>query len=104
SAVNGEPVATWNDVAERLSASGSGPLTLRFSDGQEVALALPGGETERFEILERIQPFAEPLIGSVNAGSPAEVGGMRENDRVLRAAGVPIRSWTEFVDVIRAHP
>lgn len=104
SAVNGSPVATWNDVVDRLGDAGGGALTLQFSDGQEVTLDLPRRETERFAVLQQIQPFAEPLIGSVNPGSPAEVGGMRENDRVLRAAGQPIRSWTEFVDIIRAHP
>lgn len=104
SAVNGTSVETWNDVAEQLTVAGAGPLTLRFTDGQEVSLDLPSGETERFMVVQQIQPFAEPLIGSVTLGSPAEVAGIRSNDRIMEADGRAIRSWTEFVDVVRAHP
>jgi regulator of sigma E protease len=104
SAVGDTPVETWNDVLEAFGAEGAGPLAIHFSDGQQVLLDLPDDEAERFTILQRIQPFGEPLIGDVNAGSPADVAGMQENDRVIRAEGRPIRSWTEFVDVVRAHP
>jgi regulator of sigma E protease len=104
SAVGGTPVESWNDVADQLGDAGPGPLTLQFSDGPQVALDLPDNETERFAVVQQIHPFAEPLIGEVDPGSPAEVAGMLENDRVVEAVGRPIRSWTEFVDVIRANP
>ena len=104
SAVNGVEVDTWNDVLERFSQVGGGELTLQFTDGQQVALDLPASDTDRLQVIDHIQPFAEPLIGGVNTGSPADVGGMQEDDRVIMAAGRPVRSWTEFVDVIRANP
>jgi regulator of sigma E protease len=104
SAVNGAPVQTWNDVRDVFGGTGGGPLTLQFSDGQQVALDLPANDTDRFQLLDQIEPFAEPLIGEVVAGSAAEVGGIEEGDRITQASGRPIRSWTEFVDVIRAHP
>ena len=104
SAVDGHAVESWNDVLDRFAERSSGPLTLRFSEGQEVVLDLPTSDPERLELLERIQPFSEPLIGDVNPGSPAEVGGLRAGDRITAAGGEAVRSWTEFVDVIQAHP
>lgn len=103
-AVAGAPVQTWNEVLDQLNGAGPGPLTLSFTDGQEVSLDLPRPETERLAVLSHIEPFAEPLIGSVNPGSAADVGGIEPGDRVLEAAGRPVRSWTDFVDVIRANP
>ncbi|HEX6926374.1 MAG TPA: RIP metalloprotease RseP [Longimicrobiaceae bacterium] len=102
--INQVPVENWNDVLELFADAGPGPLTLGFSDGQTVTLDLPQEERVRVSVLQRIQPFAEPLIGGVNTGSPADVAGIEEGDRVIEADGRPIRSWTEFVDVIRAHP
>src|SRR5690606_17196047 len=104
SAVDGSPVANWNEVLDRFADARSGSLALQFSDGQEVTLDLPANSTQRFEILGQIEPFAEPLIGEVTAGSPAEVAGRQEGDRVTQAAGRPVRSWAEFVEVMRAHP
>jgi regulator of sigma E protease len=104
SAINGTPVESWNEVAELLASEGPGPLTLQFSDGPQVTLDLPEDGSERFTILQQIQPFSEPLIGDVIPGSAAEVAGMEEDDRVVSAAGRPVRSWTDFVDVVRAHP
>src|SRR5690606_20107656 len=102
--INQVPVENWNDVLELFADAGPGPLTLGFSDGQTVTLDLPQEERVRVSVLQRIQPFAEPLIGGVNTGSPADAAGIEEGDRVIEADGRPIRSWTEFVDVIRAHP
>lgn len=102
--VNGVTVENWNEVLDRFAEVGEGRLTLGFSDGQDVALDLPENEGERVMVLRKVQPFAEPLIGGVNTGSPADVAGMEEGDRVIEAEGSPIRSWTEFVDVIQANP
>lgn len=104
SAINGVTVESWNDVLERLGSEDTGPLTLQFTDGQQVSLDLPEDDGERFDALQHIQPFGEPIIGDVTPGSAAEVAGMQNADRIVSAAGEPIRSWTEFVEVIRAHP
>ncbi len=104
SAVGGEPVDNWNEVVARLSDAGAGPLSLTFVDGQEVTLNLPSSATERLEVIEHVDFFAEPVIGGVETGSAADVAGMQEGDRVVRAADQPVSSWTEFVDVIRANP
>src|SRR5690606_22088564 len=104
SAVGGELVESWNDVQERLNDAGAGALTLSFVDGQEVTLQLPSSATERLQVIDHINFFAEPVIGGVETGSAADVAGIQEGDRILRAADESVNSWTEFVDIIRAHP
>lgn len=104
SAINGQPVESWNEVREHFGSASAGEFRLQFSDGQEVALDLPARETERLEVLGRIESFSEPVIGLVTPGSAAEVGGLLPGDRITAAAGMPVRSWTDFVDVIQDHP
>lgn len=104
SAVGGELVESWNDVQERLNDAGAGALTLSFVDGQEVTLQLPSSATERLQVIDHINFFAEPVIGGVETGSAADVAGIQEGDRILRAADESVNSWTDFVDIIRAHP
>ena len=104
SAVSGTGVETWNEVASLLNGAGPGPLVLAFTDGQEVTLDLPRPEMERRAVVDHIHPFGEPVVGTVNPGSPADVGGLQVGDQVIEAGGRPVRSWTEFVDVIRASP
>lgn len=44
------------------------------------------------------------VIDNVEAGSPADRGGLRSGDRVRSVAGEPVATWQDAVDAIRAHP
>lgn len=37
-----------------------------------------------------------PVVGAVTAGSPAERGGVRPGDRIVRVAGRPVPTWEQF--------
>jgi regulator of sigma E protease len=50
------------------------------------------------------RPTVPPLIGEVEAGGPADRGGLRSGDRVLALNGEKLDSWGNFVAFIRAHP
>ncbi len=50
------------------------------------------------------RPVVPPVIGEVEAGGPADRGGLRRGDRVLALDGTSLGSWREFVTFIRAHP
>src|SRR5690606_17767749 len=43
------------------------------------------------------------VIGEVAPGTPAQAAGLRPLDRVVSAAGEPVRTWADFVEVVRAH-
>jgi regulator of sigma E protease len=102
--VGGLPVKTWNDVADLLPDAQAGPLELEFSDAPPVMLTLPPSQADRDSIVSRLQPFEEPVIGLVSSGTPAARAGLRPGDRVLQAAGKPVRTWNELVSAIKSHP
>lgn len=61
------------------------------------------------QFLERLgirpfRPVLEPLIGTVERGSPAAEAGLLPGDRVLSVDGEPVASWGEWVARIQAAP
>ncbi len=50
------------------------------------------------------RPNIPPIIERVVAGESAERAGMKAGDRVLAAAGKPIKSWFTWVELVRANP
>jgi regulator of sigma E protease len=49
-------------------------------------------------------PEVPPVVDEVVAGSPAEAIGLRSGDKVLRADGVTMSQWMDWVDYVRARP
>lgn len=103
-AVGAAAVEGWTDVERALEAAPAGALTLRFSDAPPATLQLPAGDSARQAVIGAIRPFIAPVIGEVIPSSPAARGGLRPGDRVVTAAGRPVTSWTEFVEVVQDHP
>jgi regulator of sigma E protease len=103
-AVGDERVTTWDEVGDALLSAPAGPVTLRFSNAGPVTLQLPAGDSARAALLAPIQPYTHAVIGEVSPGSPAARDGMQEGDSIVSAEGAPIRSWSEFVEVVRDHP
>jgi len=61
------------------------------------------------QFLERLgirpyRPALQPLIGSVERGSPAAEAGLEPGDRVLSVNGEPMESWGAWVERIQAAP
>ncbi|HEX2092856.1 MAG TPA: RIP metalloprotease RseP [Longimicrobiaceae bacterium] len=103
-AVGQTPVESWDEIEEALADAPAGPVLLRLADAPPVTLHLPAAEEERARILALLQPFYEPVIPGVVQGRPAARAGIRAGDRVISAAGKPVRTWQEFEATIRAHP
>jgi regulator of sigma E protease len=49
-------------------------------------------------------PNPEPVVGSVEPGSPAARAGLLPGDRVTQIGGEPVAWWGDFEDVVRARP
>jgi regulator of sigma E protease len=49
-------------------------------------------------------PRPAPVIGSVEAGSPAERAGLASGDRLLAVNDAPVRWWGDVEDAVRAKP
>ncbi len=101
--VAGRPVSDWNTIESRL-IDGSGSVELRFADAPPVTLRLPAEQQDRITALRGLQPWTPPVISNVVSGDPAARAGLREGDRVVQAAGAPVRSWQELVRTIQSHP
>lgn len=102
--VGGQPVETWNDVAEALSTAPAGNTAISFSNAPAVEVPLPADDSSRLEMLRPLEPFTQPIIGEVSTGSPAARAGLRMGDRVISAAGTEVSTWSQFVEIVRARP
>jgi regulator of sigma E protease len=116
-AIDGEPVSTWQELRWRVLQSALQREVLRLETLNERGhlgaatldlRAFPSEQTEK-DVLElvglRLQaPKLEPLIGSLEAGSPAARAGLKPGDRVTSVDGRPISSWGEFVRLIQQSP
>lgn len=108
-AVDGRPVDTWAHAMMAMT----GATLDRRSVGVDVVTA-EGAATRRTYPLDRLEGrinernpwpalgmvprhwLLEPVVGSVDAGTPAEAGGLRAGDRILSLDGRPIRAWDEI--------
>jgi regulator of sigma E protease len=45
-----------------------------------------------------------PTDVSIVEGRPAAAAGIKDGDRIVEIAGVPVKEWDEMADVIAAHP
>jgi regulator of sigma E protease len=102
SAVNGRPVATWNDVIDGIETAPPGTLSLRTQHGE---LGIPigtGNDPRAGDLLDAIDFHRPPVIGQVLAGGAALRAGMAVGDTVVRIAGAPIDSWQALVAAVSA--
>ena len=115
--IDGERIATWQDLRWRVLQGALQREALRF----EVAAArgdisthlldlrrFPSEDVES-DTLEKIglrlyRPPLEPVIGRVIAGGAADRAGLLPDDRVTQADEVPVANWEQLVQAIRERP
>jgi len=114
-AVNGEPVASWQDVRWRVLQlaldrkvarlevqSVSGALDWRTLDlGQVKSEEVEGDLLSRLG-LRLFRPEVPATIGQVVSGGVAERAGLAVRDRVIAIDGDPIPTWDALVAKVRA--
>jgi regulator of sigma E protease len=117
-AVGDQRVLTWEAATLSMldGMLADGVIRLAVVDGagaeRPVALRTLGHESELTEPgqlfaklgLRPWSPEPEPVIGDLTPGGPAERGGLMPGDRILRADGKAIATWSEWVRLIRAQP
>jgi regulator of sigma E protease len=115
--VNDETIPSWQELRWRL-------LDLALQDAEVKIEALSASGTTRShaldvstleakdldgEFLDKLglhlhQPVVLPVIGKLADGDVAQRAGLQQGDRLVSANGVEITLWSEFVEVVRAHP
>lgn len=95
-AVNGTPVRTWSEIAERIDAAGAGTLTLRTNRGElSMPVGTPGAPTTA-QVIGAVDFFIAPVIGDVLPGSPARRAGLAVGDTIVTIDNRPVQSWSQL--------
>lgn len=116
-AIDGEAVTDWETInyalIDRMGDSGELRLQLRQqADGavRNVTLTLKGflsgKEIDPFREVGFMpwQPDLQPVLGEVVAGGAGARQGLKAGDRVLAVDGKPIKTWQDFVEIVRVQP
>ena len=105
-AVNDRPVDSWRELQTALTSVRAGETELRFETGAPIKFDLPATDTGRIAVMSALEPVLAipPVIGLVQAGDPADKGGVKTGDRVLQVDGVAIATWSQLVDAIERGP
>lgn len=113
-AVDGRPVAYWEDVDRALEAAAGRPLTLTVERGgtRLTVPVTPRRTTVPDPIFRELRsvwdlgagPRSVPYVTSIGAGSPAEAAGLRVGDVIVAVAGERVYTADELVRAIRARP
>jgi len=54
--------------------------------------------------IEPWKPPIPPIIGKLEPGLPAELGGLMPGDKVIQANGKPLSDWRDWVEMIQQSP
>lgn len=115
--VDGQPVATWNDLRWLLLEKAVDHETVEMeliNERGEIAfrrLALhnvveQGWEGDALDHLgiRFFRPNVPPVIGQIFKGGPAATAGLMTGDRIVVVDGRPVDFWLDFVSAVRESP
>lgn len=107
--VNGQEIATQNDLYALVAQSKGEPLTIDvIRNGDTVTLRVTPeprsfpNQPEPVYVLGIEEP--PPLVTGVMPDSPAETAGLEVGDRIVEIEGRPIHTWSEMTDIVRSNP
>ena len=116
--VAGRDARTWSAVLESVIRASIHspriPLRWRAGDGFEHSGVLDlglytvddlaGGQVFQVLGLESARPVLPAVISKVQRGMPAALAGFQPGDRIVRAGGEPISTWSQWVEFVSTRP
>jgi regulator of sigma E protease len=104
-AIGDRPVATWNEIEDRILNAPENRIDVRLADGSAIQLDVhPDALTERAQVIQAIRPLIPAVVDSVMTGGPAARAGLQPRDSIVSVAGVPIRQWRDLQQVVDRRP
>ncbi|MES2305992.1 MAG: RIP metalloprotease RseP [Gemmatimonadota bacterium] len=102
-AVDGESVASWDDIVDRLTTAKSNEIKLTFANHTPMSVALHRDAlAERAKLATALEPLHPPVIGSISPNYPAAAAGLEAGDSIAAIDGTSISQWAEAVERIKA--
>jgi regulator of sigma E protease len=100
--VNGEDVATWEDLFIQISSRGHGALTLAaLRDGRETSVTIPESSGSGLQMRDiGVLPDTHPYVAALTPGEPAERAGIKPKDVVVAVDGQPIAFARQLSEAI----
>ena len=104
--VGAEPVSDFREFAAAIAKLGAGPVQFHFDGRAPITIQVPGNDSAKTAFIGAFEPAVNtaPVIGRVLADSPAGRAQLRAGDKVVRADGVAIETWQQFVSRVEAKP
>jgi len=116
--IDGQAVQSWNERRLYLYERALDHATVRFSvrDRDRIveerlldlssltAADVGAGLLERQVGLAPELPDPLAVIGEIEKGSPAALGGLRKGDRIVAVDGKVVRVWADLVGIVSARP
>lgn len=111
--VDGQEVLTWRHTSwalfDRLGETGK--LTLITKEGANVEIPLQDwlkNEDEPNPLrslgIRPYYPSIPPVVGQIQPGSAAEIGGLKVGDEIVSIEGSPLEDWMELVGLVQKSP
>jgi regulator of sigma E protease len=104
--VNGDTMASWNDVTSTILDPSSERLRFDFDRGvPPVIVHIPGSRAgARGRLALALHNLRLARIATVEPGSPAAEADLRPGDEIVRVGPDTVRYWAEMVSAVRAQP
>ncbi|MEH6636258.1 MAG: RIP metalloprotease RseP [Halioglobus sp.] len=117
-AIDGHKTPTWQALSfsllDRIGDTGTINFAVKYPDSDVVyesegVLQQWLSDQEQPDIyaglgIRMFVPAVPPVVDEVVAGGPAAAIGLRAGDQMLRADGIPMTLWMDWVDYVRARP
>ena len=100
--VAGRDVPTWEQffIAVGMRASQETPIVFD-RDGQQMSIVVTPTPQTSYDVgVIGVEPFSQPHVGSILAGSPAEKAGLKSGDIVLKVDATTITVPGQLVEII----
>jgi len=100
--VAGRDVPTWEQffIAVGMRASQETPIVFD-RDGQQMSIVVTPTPQTSYDVgVIGVEPFSQPHVGSILAGSPAEKAGLKSGDVVLKVDATTITVPGQLVEII----
>jgi regulator of sigma E protease len=103
-AVNGKPVASWDEIQEGIANTPDPEIRLRLENGAVVTANIhPDALEQRIKASQSLQPYRAPVVGQVVPGRPAARAGIEPGDTITTVGGRRVAQWYDLVELLQSN-